>query len=147
MKEIKFYNPKKEYGEFSNFSSHSIMVDNKLWPTNEHYFQAQKFHGTPYEEAIRNLESPMDAKIQGQDRNKPLRKDWESVKTNVMKKALSAKFSQHPTLRNLLIATENAYLVEHTKNDSYWGNGGNGKGQNMLGILLMELREELINSP
>ncbi|NYZ49218.1 N-glycosidase YbiA, partial [Escherichia coli] len=73
----------------------------------------------------------------------PLRKNWESVKEQVMRKALRAKFEQHPELRALLLATAPAKLVEHTENDAYWGDGGNGKGKNRLGYLLMELREQL----
>ena len=81
--------------------------------------------------------------ILGRDRSKPLRKNWESVKEQVMRKALRAKFEQHAELRALLLATASAKLVEHTENDAYWGDGGNGKGKNRLGYLLMELREQL----
>ena len=64
------------------------------------------------------------------------------VKTG-SRKALRAKFEQHAELRALLLATAPAKLVEHTENDAYWGDGGNGKGKNRLGYLLMELREQL----
>ena len=92
---------------------------------------------------IRRVSSPMVAARMGRDRSKPLRKNWESVKEQVMRKALRAKFEQHPELRALLLATAPAKLVEHTENDAYWGDGGNGKGKNRLGYLLMELREQL----
>lgn len=143
MKKIKFYKPTEEYGEFSNFSDHPIIIDGKIWPTSEHYFQAKKFAGTSYEEEIRNLKTPMEAKIAGQDRSKPLRIDWETVKDDIMKTAVLVKFSQHQELRKLLLSTKGAYLIEHTKNDSYWGDGGNGKGRNMLGQILMEVRSTL----
>jgi hypothetical protein len=45
--------------------------------------------------------------------------------------------------RNLLLSTGNAMIVEHTANDSYWGDGGDGSGLNMLGKVLMEIRNEL----
>ena len=57
--------------------------------------------------------------------------------------ALRAKFTQHDRLRKQLLSTGTADLIEHTKNDKYWGDGGNGKGKNMLGKLLVILREEL----
>jgi len=57
--------------------------------------------------------------------------------------ALRAKFTQHADLRTLLLATGDAQLVEHTTNDSYWGDGGDGSGKNRLGQLLMRLRDEL----
>ncbi len=115
----------------------------KPWPTSEHYFQAQKFLDEKYREEIRRVSSPMVAARMGRDRSKPLRKNWESVKEQVMRKALRAKFEQHAELRALLLATAPAKLVEHTENDAYWGDGGNGKGKNRLGYLLMELREQL----
>ena len=61
-----------------------------------------------------------------------------------MRKALRAKFYQHPQLTAELLATRDAMIVEHTANDTYWADGGNGEGKNMLGILLMELRQEAI---
>jgi len=54
-----------------------------------------------------------------------------------------ARFSQHEDLKRLLLDTGDAKLVEHTTNDDYWGDGGDGSGKNMLGRLLMEVREEL----
>lgn len=56
---------------------------------------------------------------------------------------LRKKFAAHDDIRQSLLMTGNATLVEHTKNDSYWGDGGDGTGKNRLGILLMQLREEL----
>eukprot|EP01085_Mycamoeba_gemmipara_P005010 Mycagemm_TRINITY_DN10143_c0_g3::TRINITY_DN10143_c0_g3_i2::g.5010::m.5010 type:complete len:311 gc:universal TRINITY_DN10143_c0_g3_i2:957-25(-) len=69
--------------------------------------------------------------------------DWEDVKDDIMHKALTAKFSQHIDAARTLLRTGDAVLVEHTKNDSYWADGGNGKGKNMLGVLLMRVRKEL----
>ena len=71
----------------------------------------------------------MVAARMGRDRSKPLRKNWESVKEQVMRKALRAKFEQHAELRALLLATAPAKLVEHTENDAYWGDGGHGKAR------------------
>ncbi len=67
-----------------------------------------------------------------------------------MKDSIIAKFNQHPVLREELLMTGGAYLVEHTRNDKYWGDGGDGgtheKGRNRLGALLMEVREEIRKS-
>lgn len=85
----------------------------------------------------------MEAARMGRSRKKPLRKDWESVKDQIMRKAVLAKFTQHDDLQELLLSTGDAKLVEHTTNDSYWGDGSDGSGKNMLGRILMEVREQL----
>lgn len=140
---ISFYSVNDEYGEFSNFALYPINLDGKPWPTSEHYFQAEKFEDETYREKIRKNKSPMNAARMGRDRSQKLRRDWESVKVNVMRMALNAKFTQHPELRERLVGTGDAKLVEDTENDTYWGDGGDGRGKNMLGVLLMELREKL----
>jgi ribA/ribD-fused uncharacterized protein len=140
---IRFYSVGDEYGEFSNFAAYPITLDGVTWPTSEHYFQAQKFEDPQLQAKIRKAKTPMIAARMGRDRSKPLRRDWESAKVNVMMKALRAKFSQHADLRELLLETGDQMLVEHTTNDSYWGDGGDGSGKNMLGQLLMRLRGEL----
>lgn len=140
---INFYSTSGDYGCFSNFSRHAVFLKGKRWPTSEHYFQAQKFAGEPDEEEIRGANKPMLAAQMGRDRKRPLRRDWEKVKERVMLEALRAKFTQHEELTAVLLSTGDAKLVEHTANDDYWGDGGDGSGKNRLGALLMQVREEL----
>lgn len=144
---IRFYSVSDEYGEFSNFAAYPIALKGERWPTAEHYFQAQKFEDAGEREAVRKAKSPMIAARMGRDRKKKLRRDWESVKVSVMREAVRAKFMQHEDLRDLLLSTGDARLVEHTENDDYWGDGGDGSGKNMLGRILMEIREELRDAP
>ena len=144
-KEIRFYNRDEPYYEFTNFYRAPIQVDGCTWPTTEHYFQAQKFAGTPYVDVIRKLPSARDAFHFSRDPrvSKWRRSDWESVKDDVMLKALHMKFRQHDKLRRKLLETGEKKLVEHTSNDSYWGDGGDGSGRNTLGKLLMQVRKDL----
>jgi ribA/ribD-fused uncharacterized protein len=144
MNKILFYRQNDPCGEFSNFSAHPFKLGGKVWPTSEHYFQAQKFAGTEHEEAVRITKTASMAAKLGRSRTLPLRSDWEVVKDDVMRAALRAKFEQHPKLKSLLLSTGDTELIEHTRNDSYWADGGDGTGKNRLGILLMELRAELI---
>jgi len=111
------------------------------WLTSEHFFQAQKFEDVRVREAIRAVKSPMVAARMGRDRKHRLRRDWETARVDVMREALRAKFRQHDDLRTLLLSTDDAEIVEHTDNDDFWGDGGDGSGANMLGKFLMELRE------
>ncbi len=140
---IRFYSTHEPYGEFSNFARYPIFLDGQRWRTSEHYFQAQKFLDRVNREAVRLARTPGEAARLGRDRKRPLRPDWEAVKDDVMRQAVRAKFSQHADLRALLLGTDDAELIEHTANDSYWGDGGDGSGRNRLGRILMEIREEL----
>ncbi|XP_064399764.1 uncharacterized protein LOC135346160 isoform X2 [Halichondria panicea] len=144
--EIKFYNSYDPFYEFTNFYPTFMTIDGSSWPSSEHYFQAQKFVGTPYVEKIRKMSS---ARETFQFSRNPAvsrwrRSDWDQVKDDIMLKALRCKFGQSDRLRSLLFGTGDKKLIEHTENDSYWGDGGGkGKGLNKLGELLMKVRREL----
>ncbi|MBI3650536.1 MAG: NADAR family protein [Acidobacteria bacterium] len=141
---IYFYSTREiPYGCFSNFSAHGFELDGKHWRTSEHYFQAQKFAGTPDEEEIRNAKTPKQAANMGRERKRPLRRDWEAVKDHVMRKAVQRKFETHPDIREILLSTGDEKLIEKTSSDYYWGCGTDGTGKNMLGIILMEVRAAL----
>ena len=131
-----------EYGEFSNFARYPIHLKGKVWPTSEHYFQAQKFVGSDHEETIRKAKNAFTAARLGR-RLAPLPEDWDTRRIDVMYEAVRAKFTEHRELRALLLATGDAELVEHTKNDHFWADGGGGSGQNWLGKILMDVRDEL----
>jgi N-glycosidase YbiA len=140
---IYFYSTSGEFGCFSNFSRHAVHLDGKRWRTSEHYFQAQKFAGTEHEETVRQAKTPSEAANLGRSRKLPLRRDWESVKEAIMRAVVLAKFTQHDELRAILLSTGDAVLVEHTANDDYWADGGDGSGKNRLGHILMSVRAEL----
>ncbi|WP_192870776.1 NADAR family protein [Agaribacterium haliotis] len=140
---IYFYSKENLYGEFSNFYRCDFYIDDKKWMTVEHFYQASKFLGnTEYVEKIRLSNTPKIARQLGRSRSVELVKDWEEIKEQIMKKALRAKFLNNK-FRELLLSTEDKRLVEASPYDFYWGCGGDGSGQNRLGELLMELREEL----
>lgn len=141
MSAIHFYSHTTgPYRNFSNFSPHSVIIDEKEYPTTEHYFQSQKFENVVYQETIRTAST---AKAIGGTRLMKLRANWEEVKEEVMMRGLMNKFTHHPKLATLLKSTGTAIIVEHTKNDKYWGDGGDGTGKNRLGHLLMQVRSLL----
>lgn len=146
---IHFYLPREDYGWLSNFSPHGIEVDGKWWPTVEHYFQAPKFTTTDpeYAESIRSVRKPRDAKRLGNNRGRPLRRDWEHIKDAVMRLAVRRKFETHMVLRRKLLDTGDERLIERTTHDRYWGSGSDGRGSNKLGVILMEVRAALRELP
>lgn len=140
---IYFYSVREEYGCFSNFSPHGFTLKGQWWPTSEHYFQAQKFPGTEHEQAVRQAKTPKQAAEMGRERSRPLRRDWERVKDQIMLEAVRQKFRAHADIRDILLGTGDEELVENAPGDYYWGCGADGSGRNMLGKILMQVRAEL----
>ena len=141
--EIRFYHSDQPWGEFSNFSQHSIFIDGMNWQTVEHYYQAQKFIDMELKEQIRLSQTPVLAKITATEMKDIRRDNWAELKESVMLKALRLKFAQHPELAKRLLSTSSQRLVESTSNDAFWGESLDGIGQNRLGELLMLVRTEL----
>jgi ribA/ribD-fused uncharacterized protein len=138
---IYFYSTKEvPYGCFSNFAACPFELDGVTWRTTEHYFQAQKFAGTPHVEELRQVPSPMVVARMGRSRARPLRPDWNEAKDDIMRRAVLRKFETHADIRELLLATGDEELIEKTTDDYYWGCGTDGTGKNMLGKILMEVR-------
>jgi len=135
--------PEGPDGYLSNFSPHSLCLDGVEWATVEHYFQAMKFADDPdLQERIGRADSPSAAKRIAWE-HAAIRSDWRQVREQVMLTALRAKFTQHRDLGEELLATGARQLVEENPQDGYWGNGGDGSGENRAGELLMLVREEL----
>ena len=124
----------------SNFYSHRFTFNGRTYPTAEHAFQAAKCVDQGEAERVQRASSPAAAKQIG--RRVQLRADWNEVRVDVMRAVLLAKFAD-PDLRARLVATGKAELVEeNTWGDRFWGRS-RGVGKNMLGQLLMELRDSL----
>ena len=128
-------------------SAMSIATCSTSEPTSEHFFKPRSSLRTPQAEIIRAAKGGLAAAKAGRSRKHPMRADWLQARDDIMRRALHAKFTQHPALAELLLGTGDAVIVEHTGNDSYWGDGGDGSGRNRLGELLMELREQLRGEP
>ncbi|KAG4135911.1 hypothetical protein ERO13_D08G246500v2 [Gossypium hirsutum] len=156
---IFFYKTWDLYGAFSNFSPHPIQMPDEdgnyvTWFSVEHYYQANKFIGVSNPLAqdcidkIKSAKSPEEAARMGRltQRRQPhlVRSDWESVKIDVMYRALKCKFSIYPHLNSMLLSTAGSVLVEASPHDLFWGGGRDGEGLNYLGRLLMKLRSEFL---
>ena len=125
-----------EYAFLSNFHDCEIEYEGYKYHNVESAFQAQK-------DLTRRSEfeslNPTMAKRLG--RKVKLRSDWETVKVDIMKELVKCKFDQHPELKQKLIDTGDRLLIEgNTWNDTFWG-VCKGNGKNMLGKILMELRD------
>lgn len=145
-KKILFSRQKGICPELSNFEMSSprlrfdVGFEPIYLPSVEHFYQAMKTLNYFDRMAIYNASTPKEARRRG--REVALRPEWEWIKDRIMREGLLAKFAV-PEYREILLSTGDAELIEDAPWDSYWGNGPDGKGQNKLGKMLMELRDEL----
>jgi ribA/ribD-fused uncharacterized protein len=138
-----------EYRFLSNFWPVNIYYDGLMYPTVEHAYQAQKTVLKGIRQKIANLEKPGDAKRLGEELEllRKVRLEWnDEFKISIMNSLLKQKFStgNHELLQKLL-ATGDAELIEgNTWGDTFWG-VCEGKGENLLGKILMEIRSDVQN--
>lgn len=138
---IKYFDGKNRY--LSNFYEAPIEYNGLTYRNNEAAFQAQKVLDEKEREQFTEL-PPNLAKRLG--RKIKLRKDWDDVKVDIMKDICRTKFETHPSLMDRLLTTGDRKLIEGNDwNDTFWGVDDENGGENHLGIILMELREEFKN--
>lgn len=136
-----------KYNFLSNFSDSPIKYEGIVYPTVEHAFQAAKTLNINKRLEIAHASTPGQAKRLG--RSVKLRSDWEEIKVDIMRECLRLKF-EIPELREALLETGNAELTEgNTWHDNFWGIcycskcRASAHGKNVLGLLLMEVRDEI----
>lgn len=130
-----------EHFFLSNFYPSPISYEGKEFSTVEHIYQAHKATNELDFERIRRTSTPAQAKRLG--RKIKIRDDWELVKLPLMSVFVTLKFDQNPDLLLLLRSTGSAELIEgNWWGDTYWGIC-NGKGENFLGKILMNVRSGL----
>lgn len=140
MTDIYFYSRKPEYGWLSNFCRARQVVDTNEYPTNEHYYQSQKAKSVSDRIWIAKASTPYEAMKAGRSlRKKNMVEDWDNKKVSVMRYGLLCKFTQNKDLKRKLLETGDAKLHENSPTDMFWG----VKGKDMLGKLLMEVREDI----
>lgn len=138
-----FFYP-KEFYPFDNFSAFQVEWRDVLWPTVEHAYQAAKFMGVSSDvvELIKNARSPHDAQKIANEYKVQRVTDWNEIKVGIMKEINRCKIDQHPYVLKKLLESGNRIIIEDSWRDSEWGWGENRNGENLLGKLWMELREE-----
>jgi len=126
-----------------NFAPTPIEIAGVVWATSEHFYQAQKFTDVSVQDQIATAATAYDAAHRARAMADHVRADWHEIKLAVMLTALRAKANQHADVKKTLIDSGDAALVEQSPKDNFWGNGPDGNGQNYLGRLWMQVREEL----
>jgi ribA/ribD-fused uncharacterized protein len=146
--EIRFYRAnERPYGAFSNLYRREIEFEGSVYPTAEHAYQAGKARKSEVRAWLMSAPSPALLAMAAHGLYYwDVSPGWSTLKFDRMKRILKVKYSQHEDMKILLLSTGTLRLVESATVDSpvnrLWGEV-NGKGQNKLGQLLMEVRDEL----
>jgi len=144
----KFHDPTDvPYGCFSVLSPHAVVVRYVQYPSAHHFFLCERFKGSAAEQEIRTATSlwEVDCIVKKAEQCGWQREDWDKLKTDVMLLGCHYKFKQNPDALALLLQTGTKTIVDHTANDSFWGDGGDGTGKNLLGVILMAVRKRLLS--
>lgn len=135
MKIEKFRGP---YWFLSNF--YPITVNE--FPSVEHFYQASKFLDPEIREQIKAAKTSGDAKRIAEENRTKVREGWDDLKETIMWSALVKKFKDRELARKLLDTHDHEIVRENDWDDTFWGTV-NGEGDNILGKMLMKIREEL----
>jgi len=148
VSDIKFCSATGKYWFLSPYAEFPIKmdVDGTVYdfPTVEHYYQAMKFYATDKRfHIIINLKNPDDARLITKTPEYKInrRPDFEKNKFKIMEAGIRAKFSQNPQAAAMLKATGNSLLIKSCP-VCYKCGFGEGSGQNRMGKILMQIREE-----
>ncbi|MBP0447537.1 NADAR family protein [Roseomonas sp. SSH11] len=151
---ISFRKTGEEFGGLSNMApGFPIRIAGVSLRTSEALYQACRFPHMPEVQRIIVSEiSPMTAKMRSKPYRKDSREDWDDLRVPIMKWCLRVKLAQNwVKFGDLLLRTGDKPIVEDSRKDNFWGaikdNHGEFHGRNVLGRLLMELREKLKNDP
>lgn len=140
------------FGFLSNMAPYPVEYEGKVWRTAEALFQALRFDDSSVKEAIRESQSPMQAKwIVKAHKNQMVVAQRSEQDVDNMRLVLRLKVKQHPDLAQRLLDTGEEIIIEDATSHpggsaKFWGQvrkGGAWVGENVLGRLWMELREEL----
>lgn len=156
MNEIAFTKVKLPYGWLGNMSAFPVSYEGNTYLTTEALFQALRFTKKPeIQELIRLEKSPMSAKMVAKGRTEHMDEGilYSEKDIDNMRLCLALKLDQHPKLKEELLETKDALLIEDCSkrphgSGLFWGaekteSGWNGK--NILGVLWMEARTKLNN--
>jgi ribA/ribD-fused uncharacterized protein len=136
----------KENRWLSNFSPATIIHEGITYPSVEHFYVAMKSADKGIREQIAALDTAGQAKRVGREIEKTtgLPKDWHTEKLVHMRFALEQKYNQGPYKQQLIDTGGQTIIEGNTWGDEFWGvNLKTDEGENNLGIMIMEIRENL----
>ncbi|OGH62816.1 MAG: hypothetical protein A2848_00495 [Candidatus Magasanikbacteria bacterium RIFCSPHIGHO2_01_FULL_50_8] len=137
--QIGFY--EGDFYSLSNFSAHEVVIEGVTYATAEHAYQVLKFSDSAQREKIKGAASAWLAREFGQSKKGRV-ENFDKIA--VIKEIMRAKLLQHEDVRAALIKTGDSIILKnHPGDDGFWGCGADGTGQNVMGKIWMELRNEV----
>jgi putative DNA methylase len=147
---VVFRKTKELFGDLSNMAAgYYLKINGTRILTSEALYQACRFpHRPEIQRLIVQQASPMTAKMKTKPYRNDSRPDWDAVRIKIMRWCLRVKLVQNwAEFGRILRATQDRAIVEDSRKDDFWGakavDDETLVGVNVLGRLLMELREDL----
>jgi hypothetical protein len=138
-----FYRAAGAYGFLSNLFPCHVTFESRVFRSSEDAYQFGKAKDPAVAEWLISAPKPHLCAMAAHTLTLyDVRPDWDGIKVDRMRAVVRAKFSEHPDLAAKLHATGKAILVEASQSDAFWRVGKSGKGVNVLGKLLMEVRAD-----
>ncbi len=127
----------------STISVHPFELEDYRWPTAEHYYQAHKFEGMSYVQEVLATTTGQEAFKCGNKRFKRKVAGWKDKRRVWMTRALYRITAEYPEIKQSLLDTNDALLIETSLYDHYWGVGRDQRGENTLGKVWMDIRQKV----
>ncbi len=140
---IEFYKEFGELGYLANYSNHGFTKNGVFYKTVEHYYQSEKFDEPEIKKRIISAETPKEASNIGRDRSLRRKDNFKEMKNKVMFDGILEKFRQNRDIAYKLIETRNRMIAEATVDEYYWGIGKDKSGKNVIGGILVKVRERI----
>ena len=149
-----FNGVKEPNGWMGNMAPYPITYNGQVWRTSESLFQSMRYDDDSVKEIIRGEKSPMGAKMKAKkNRDQMVVVPMSELDVENMRKCVKMKFDAHPQLKRQLMNTKDSFIYEDIGNRNgerhkFWGakklSESEGDGNNMMGKILMDLREEYL---
>lgn len=132
-----------EHHLLSTVSAHGFVLEDRSWPSVEHYYQTSKLRDRAYTDKIFTSASGLQAHEMGNRWFKRKRPEFARLRQVLMTRALYCKARQNTEVADFLLSSDDRLLVETSQYDHYWGLGRDQRGQNRLGKIWMDIRLKL----
>ncbi|MGR6872728.1 NADAR family protein [Pseudomonas sp. HK3] len=138
-----FFSRHDEHELLGSASLHPFILDEKEWPTAEHYYQAMLFDNESLKDQIRSQHNAKSVVAFTKWRFFQKKKGWKKLRQVLMTRAIYTKCKTYPEVAERLLATGDKTLVENSAYDYFWGCGRDRRADNTYGKVMMNVRKKI----